>query len=466
MHHAFGPLLSVKLRFSYVAPSGIIYSQIPVPSDLQARYGKKTLRKHLKTKDPIAAAPQIEALLRKYAAEFAGLRATPESSPKALRAHADALLTEYGLSPGQVDTPAADLFFDHLDEKRQLVAAGDEELYESLPHAEFMSPVELAAFQKLRGDTPPVLLSDALDLHLSIHPKRGDKKFEDYQRRAFDGLLAVIGDKPMAEVRRTDARTYMEAALLKASTGTVRRRIGVMSAVFATYKQENDLPTPNPFASLQIPREGHDAKRRMPFTPSEWVALEAACRAKDDPMRWVLLLLAGTGARLAEVVGLPLEDLVLDVSIPHVVLQVHPWRDIKGANGLRGVKDRVVPLLGSALWAARRIKETAAEGQRFAFPQYTSESACKATHASNALNNWMRRQALPHSCHELRHTMKDLLRAVQCPKEISDAITGHGKKDAGDGYGEGYGAGSLLFVTSGWLDKALTSAAARAQSTK
>lgn len=456
MHQAFGPLV-VKLRYAYLTPSGTIYFQLPVPVDLQPRYGKKTIKVSTGSKDLVVAGRKIEALLRKYKAEFAGLAASPESSPKALQAHADALLAVYGLAPGDTESPAADAFFARLDEKRIQAARGDQELYDDLPHAAFMSPVELAAFKKLQGTNTPTL-SDALDLHLSIHPQRDDAKFVRYQRRAFDGLIAFTGDKAIADFKRTDARAYLEAALLTAKTATVRRRLGVFSAVFSTWIQENDLPTPNPFASLQIAREGHDSAAREPFTPAELATLDTACKAQDDPMRWILAMLAGTGARLAEIVGLPLEDIVLDAPIPHVVLQVHPWRDIKGAKGLRGVKDRTVPLLGPALWAAKRVKATAAPTQRFAFTQYTDGVTCKATHASNALNSWMRRRGLPHGCHELRHTMKDLLRAVQCPKDISDAVTGHGKKDTSDGYGKGYGAGSLLHVTSEWLGKALATA--------
>jgi integrase len=197
----------------------------------------------------------------------------------------------------------------------------------------------------------------------------------------------------------------------------------------------------------------------VPFTRSERETLIAACHQKDDSMRWLLAMLAGTGARLAEIAGLPLDDIVMDTPVPHVILQVHPWRDIKGAKGLRGKKDRTVPLVGPALWAATRVKANAAKDQRFAFPQYTDGITCKATHASNALNGWMRRLPLAHTCHELRHTVKDQLRAVQCPKDISDAITGHGKKDTGDTYGRGYGHDSMLQVTSEWLSKAVLAVA-------
>lgn len=104
-----------------------------------------------------------------------------------------------------------------------------------------------------------------------------------------------------------------------------------------------------------------------------------------------------------------------------------------------------------ALWAAQRVKNQAKKGQQFAFPQYTSATLCKASHASGALNGWLKRLPLPHTCHELRHTVKDQLRAVQCPMDISDAITGHGTKSVGDSYGAGYG----LQVTTEWLVKAL-----------
>ncbi|MDP3192613.1 tyrosine-type recombinase/integrase [Rhodoferax sp.] len=430
--------------------SSIIY-QRGVPSDLRDRYPGKMHKHDLKTSDITKAAPMVEALNRRYEAEWAGLRAAPESSPQALKVHATALLSEYGLAPGDANAPAADQFFDRLENKLHQYAGTDQDRYDNATPADYLTSVEQAAFKALQGKQLPTL-TDALELHLSIHPQRDDTKFTTYQRRAFATLTAVTGDKNMADFKRTDARAYLDASLLTTKTTTVRRRLGVMSAVFATYIRENDLPTPNPFASLQIVREGHDATKRIPFTKSEIATLEAACRAKDDPMRWILAMLAGTGARLAEIVGLTMEDINLDREYPHVILQVHPWRDIKGANGIRGVKDRTVPLAGVALWAAQRIKATAVTGQSFAFPQYTTSTECKATSASGALNAWLKRLLpLAHTCHELRHTLKDLLRAVQCPKDISDAITGHGTKSVGDGYGTGYD----LRVKSEWLTKAL-----------
>lgn len=461
MHLSLGPL-QVTIKYTYPRgktahrPFGTsTVWQRAVPPDLRDRYPGATIKKDLKTIDPIKVARMVAALNAKVEAEWAGLRASPESSPKALKVHATALLKAHGIAPGAPDNHpmAIDLLHDHMDNKRIQYAGGDDWEYRNATPSDYLSPVEIEAGRLLHGDTKDTL-TDALELHLGIHTQRDDARFVTYQRRAFEGLIEVTGDKAVEDFGRPDARAYLEASLGKVKTATVRRRLGVLSAVFATYIRENDLTRPNPFASLQIPKEGHDKKRRVPFTAPERATLDAACRAKDDPMRWLLAMLAGTGARLAEIAGLPLEDIVLDVPIPHIVLQVHPWRDIKGAKGIREVKDRTVPLVGSALWAAQQVKAEATPEQRFAFIQYTDGITCKATHASNALNGWLRRLPLSHTCHELRHTVKDQLRAVQCPKDISDAITGHGKKDTGEGYGHGYGHGSLLQVTSEWMEKA------------
>jgi integrase len=480
MHQAFGPL-KVELKYSYISPSGTIWFQLPVPVELQDRFGKKSIKESTKTKDIVIAARKIEVLLRKYKTEFAVLSGSPDITSQAMSAMTTALLQKHGLKAGDVTVVAPssssrafnysaadeaavleaeaasaglDYFLNGLQDKLHAYARGDDLRAELARPEDYLSPVEAAALKALKKANEPTL-SDALELHLSIHPQRDDADFVKYQRRAFDGLLAVTGNKAMTAFKRADARAYLEASLLTTKTTTVRRRIGAIAAVFATYIRENDLTTPNPFAVLQIPKEGHDKTVREPFTVLELDKLVSLCKSQNDPMRWILALLAGTGARLAEVVGLPLEDIVLAAPFPHVVLQVHPWRDIKGAKGIRGVKDRVVPLVGPALWAAQQVKANAILEQRFAFPQYTDGVTCKATHASGALNSWMRRQGLPHGCHELRHTMKDLLRDVHCPKDISDAITGHGKKDTGDTYGRGYGSVSLLHVTSEWLAKAL-----------
>ena len=108
-----------------------------------------------------------------------------------------------------------------------------------------------------------------------------------------------------------------------------------------------------------------------------------------------------------------------------------------------------MPLVGASLWAAQRVKDTATDDQVFAFPRYTTATECKATHASGTLAAWIRRLPLEHTEHDLRHTMADRLKAVQCPKDIRYAIDGHAAQDVGDTYGSGFG----LPIMQDWLLK-------------
>lgn len=109
----------------------------------------------------------------------------------------------------------------------------------------------------------------------------------------------------------------------------------------------------------------------------------------------------------------------------------------------------MVPLVGASLWAAQRVVDTAIPGSRFAFKKYTSESGCKATSASATIAKWLRGRGIEHTAHELRHTMADRLREIQCPEDIRKSIGGWASADVASKYGKGYS----LLVMRDWLLK-------------
>ena len=72
--------------------------------------------------------------------------------------------------------------------------------------------------------------------------------------------------------------------------------------------------------------------------------------------------------RLAEGAGLLKRDFIgLDTDLPYVRITKHPWRNLKTASS-----ERKIPLVGEALWAAKRIVETD-NGSDFAFPRYNRD---------------------------------------------------------------------------------------------
>ena len=81
---------------------------------------------------------------------------------------------------------------------------------------------------------------------------------------------------------------------------------------------------------------------------------------------------------------------------------------------------------------------------------YASETGANANSASNGLNKWLHDHA-PEGCviHSFRHSLRDRLRAVECPSDIVDAIGGWATTSVGQSYGNGY----PLEVLERWLKK-------------
>ncbi|AIU28656.1 recombinase [Pandoraea pnomenusa] len=443
-------VLRVSLKNAFLR-GGVIYYQRAIPKDLQGRYSAKLVKTSLGTSDVLIAKRKIEQINRELEAEWALMRGHPEATPKSIQGQAIELLRKWGLSPDPTpdDADAVELFRDHLDEKRERYADGDETTYRDADGSEYLSPVKIKAAQIIAGTVKPVL-TDALELYLQVHPKRSDERFEGHTRLVFKTLTDVVGDKPIADLSRSDAHKYVAAEIARGvKTGTVNRYMNTIRAIIGTWLREKESDKPNPFTRIPIPENGGDAKKREPFTGAELRTLFDACKTKDDDVRWLTAILGDTGARLAEITGLALDDLVLDAETPHVVIQPHPWRSLKNASSARSV-----PLAGMALWAAQRVKQAARRGQIFAFPRYTSADGTKATHASNTIAKWIRSlevdgKAMNHTAHELRHTMADRLRDVQCPEDIRQAIGGWATRDIASKYGKGYS----LKVMAEWLAK-------------
>jgi integrase len=148
--------------------------------------------------------------------------------------------------------------------------------------------------------------------------------------------------------------------------------------------------------------------------------------------------------RLGEASGLLKEDIKINDGIPHIDLKPLSWRSLK-TKGSR----RCIPLVGAALWASKRLL-VANNDSIFAFPRYCDATGCKANSASGGLNKWLH-QYVPDNCviHSFRHSLRDRLRAVECPSNIVDAIGTWKTSGVGHGYGNGY----PLEVLKRWVDK-------------
>jgi integrase len=287
-----------------------------------------------------------------------------------------------------------------------------------------------------------ITLSEALDLYLRLKGKGKGETFERTARRNIEQLMVLSGDVSISELTSADGASFRDHLIQRGlASSSVKRCFASIRSIVSLAIQEHGLQNTNPFAKIFIPAD--DKVKTRPTMPVKTIKiLQAECEAIDDPNRHLLALISDTGLRLSEALGLIKEDIVLDTEIPHLIIQEHPWRKLKTTSS-----KRLVPLIGYSYWAAERIMQI--EG-RFAFPNYTSTSKCSANSASAALNKWLKPR-VPKDCvvHSFRHALRDRLRAVECPSDISDAIGGWSTSGIGHSYGNGYD----LAVKKKWLQK-------------
>lgn len=442
MHIVIEPHLMVKIKYVFQRRD-TYYWQRRIPKDLAERYPSSgPLKINLQTSDPRVIASKVSKLNRQHEALWAAMRKDHNLTPQSAREAALSILKQHGLSVrGQPnDELALSLFYDRLDRKREDHAATQaepEEAYHYGDPSEYLSKAELEASRLLEG-AEHFLMSDALEVYLAEHVKRGKlgfDKLETYTRRAYSKLTELLGDKILKEVSRDDAKAFRDKLLATLKTESVKRNINVVKAVFKSAIVEKELNIPNVWDSLKIAGLGEDSEDREPLSPEALERMRILCRAKDDDMRWALSIQGETGARLAEVVGAGLDDIhIAGEAVPYLDIRPRPWRTLKSP----ATSTRKVPLVGDALWAAGRLLEAAEKGQKYAFPRYVKDDQCKADSASATLNKWLLASGIDHTTHELRHTMRDRLRNTGATRDIQDAVGGWGKSEIADNYGLGY----------------------------
>lgn len=288
-------------------------------------------------------------------------------------------------------------------------------------------------------------LKEALEMYIKIKGKGRSEGFRVAAERACGYVFNVAGNKLLSEYLRSDALNLRDWLVARGLCGSsVTRNFSYVKAVVNFALAEYALDIRNPFKGVYHDRT-IGVEKRKPVALDDLWKIQAECYRIDDDIRWLVALVSDTGMRLAEAAGLSKKDFVdIDGSVPHVRLMKHPWRGLKTQSS-----ERLVPLVGAALWAAKRIAshETSSD---FAFPRYNRSTTTSANSASAALNKWLAVYVdEKQTMHSFRHSMRDRLRAVECPTDIVDQIGGWTTKGVGQGYGIGY----PLTILYQWMEK-------------
>ena len=343
------------------------------------------------------------------------------SSPKIVKS----LKTKNGNRANKLARQLADKLDDHWASLR-----GD--LFSSMVagHQAFMAaPI---------AQKPSMTIDDALSEYLRHKGQGKGNRFKRYAERSVGYLIEFMGSKSLTDYTRADANTLRDALIERGMVASsIKRNFEVVRSVFNVAAKEAGLDVVNPFSRV-ILSSAPPGRKRKPIPLEDVWMIQRLCYEKDDDIRWLIALLSDTGMRLAEAAGLTKEDVFLDTETPYVRLCESPWRPLKTRSS-----ERDVPLVGAALWAAKRAYESSPS--EYLFPRYYSTDRCKADYASNTLNKWLRKH-VPSGCvaQSFRHSMRDRLRAVECPAEIIDQIGGWKAAGVGEGYGVGFEPKALL----------------------
>jgi integrase len=240
----------------------------------------------------------------------------------------------------------------------------------------------------------------------------------------------VAGDREVHSYKRDDARALL--AYLQSNgnkTATIRRRFNTITAILNYAYQELEIDKRNPFSKMTIVGEGLDAVKRGTFTEQELRDGYEQSMNSVTGIPWLFPILGETGCRLAEIVGLRVEDVDLDAQVLHI--RPNDKRRLKTTGS-----ERSLPLTHTACLAFTKAIEYSNEA--WIFPRYIKDDGCYATHASNALGKWTKRR-WGMTAHSVRHTFRDRLRAAEVPLEAIDQLGGWSSvSNIGSRYGQGY----------------------------
>ena len=260
-------------------------------------------------------------------------------------------------------------------------------------------------------------------------------------RIALQSFISLAGDRDVGEYMREDAKLFLRHLEMSGNkTATIRKRINSLSAILNYAYAELDLDKRNPFSRLFIKGEGEDSHKRGTFTNEQLKWGYDKALASGSQIKLLMPLLGETGCRLAEIVGLKLADIDPENDLIHI--RPNSARRLKTRSS-----QRTLPLVGYAKIAMEQAIKHADDTNLF--PRYIRDGKCYATHASNALNKWLKKDFDGLTAHCLLHTFRDRLRAVECPMDLIDQIGGwKSVSSIGNSYGEGYVTKSF----TQWLD--------------
>lgn len=298
---------------------------------------------------------------------------------------------------------------------------------------------------------PPVPLMALLDDYLKEKAHYG--KGTEARRRwtpVFRSLVAFLGHDDAQRITKADVIRWTDKLRETKSPKTIKDTdLGSLRAVLG-WAHRRDRIASNPVADVKLETFRPKVTREKGFTDAEALALLQASRsyqpahsdnsrtresaATTAAKRWVPLLCAHTGARVAEMTQLRREDVQDQGGIAFIKITPE-------AGSVKTGHFRVVPLHPQLVTLGfLDFVDGSPEGPLFYAQSKRGTGQHPSKQVAGRLSNWIRsldlvsRDVTPN--HAWRHRFKTLARELGLDPRVVDAIQGHAARTAGDSYGD------------------------------
>lgn len=282
---------------------------------------------------------------------------------------------------------------------------------------------------------PKVTIRDAFDIYVdeivadelvgkSANQRRGWRKVKE---RAIANFIEVVGNKPIEDITRDDARSFYNFWRLRVapsegrpthSASSGNRDVGNMRVICEAYMKFVGVEGyRNPFDGLSF--SDKTKKTRPPFSV-EWlrdvILKPGAMETLNGEARGIALALIETGCRPSEICNLRPENIVLGAAVPF--LDIKATGDPDDPREIKTVSStRKIPLVGISLEVFKKHPN--------GFPRYLD----REDNLSAALNAYFKENGLfetpAHKIYSFRHSFEDRMKVAGLDTELRMILMGH-----------------------------------------
>lgn len=223
------------------------------------------------------------------------------------------------------------------------------------------------------------------------------------------------------------------------SLATISKKITVLKSLLSFAKSEGLIET-NVAAGIKIKGSRQRELKRECFTSEQLSKIFTPELEKQNNHRfWIPFIALYSGMRLEEIGQMMVSDVRQEGNIYYFDINDNDDKNLKTKTSIRKIPIHKNILEKNFLKYVETIRNS---GTNRLFPELLPSKCGKLT---KEFSRWFGRYLASVGIddkslvfHSFRHGFKTALRAVECPEDISDCLTGHSSASIGRSYGNGY----------------------------